>query len=118
MVGEKPLRRCRIRIVDIANGQADDIGCKPGDAVAQGTIVAQSIHIHDLNLMTVFDRSGDIIESEGIHRIGLCVRIGRNQQYLHRRITSTAVTALPSPRTRIPLPANEPVRPLQMAPGT
>ncbi|MCG6537039.1 MAG: hypothetical protein L7F78_20615 [Syntrophales bacterium LBB04] len=45
------------------------------DDIKQGITVSLGIHIHDLNLMPVFYRTGNIIEPKRVYRIRLCVSI-------------------------------------------
>ena len=68
---KKTLRIRGIGGVDVADGHADDIGCKRVDDCKENILVIFGIQVEDPNLMTVCNRTGDIIEPERIHRIGL-----------------------------------------------
>lgn len=89
VVGAKTLGVGGVRVVDIADGKADDLRRESIDDIKQAIPARLGMHIHDLNLMPVFYRTGHIIESERVHRIRLCVRIGGNQQHAHSIKTSS-----------------------------
>ena len=80
----KALRGQGIHIVDIPDGQADDIGVETPDCNLQPVEPPDHIHIRHSDLMAGHEGSHDKIESQRIDRIGILGGIGRKEQKLHR----------------------------------
>ena len=83
VVRHESLGMQRIGVVDVAQGDGDNVRPKGANCVRQAILVRQAVQVQAAHLMRIGDGAGHVIQSQRIDRVGFPKCIGRDEQHLH-----------------------------------